>query len=604
MQDFKELICPNCQGSDFAVIDDICTCKYCLSKFTKKQIDSKMFVDLRQANNERNFANFDKAKKIYKSIINNYPNEDLSDAYWGQFLCEQRVLFEEDGKGEKFPSFYRMNLNEESSVDDSPSFAKALSYALKNNRDRLEVFNTLANKIDNARKIYFDIQSKTKPFDLFICFKNSDEKGNHTPDRELAMDIYNELSAKYNIFFSEKTLKNIKSNYREYEPNIYYGLYTAKVMLLICSKKEYLESQWLKNEWSRFTQINRQGGEDKCIIPIFTDNFNPNDLPDELWHTQGIFDDRKLMTILENTLENILHPVDKLEELKKQQVEELKKQEEELKKQREELLKQQEKYILFENFIREQQEKEEKRNLEEKQKEKNENQKLNQEKERLELEKQKIELERKNFELEKQKELEKQNNLLEELDKRLKIAPTQSVSSEQIDTNAPKLNFDESLATFGTYNEKKITWRVLEKKGNIIKLIADKILDTKPFNISKAENKFAQSSIYMWLNNDFYNKAFTDDEKLYILNSKNSDAEGKVLLLDGLECKKISFGDRKRTFQVQTIKPCWWWLSSPSLKYSGYPMIINENGYQTEIRSTNINGVVPVITVSLELPKN
>ncbi|MBQ7307429.1 MAG: toll/interleukin-1 receptor domain-containing protein [Clostridia bacterium] len=331
MEDLKleKFSCPNCQSNDFKIIDNIVCCNYCLSKFTKKQINSQMFVDLRLANIERNQANFDKAKTIYLNIIKNNANEDLTDVYWGLFLCEQRVLFEEDGKGEKFPSFYR--LNQDNSIEDSSYFGKVLSYALKHNKEKLEVFNNLAEKIENARKIYLDIKNTTKPFDIFICFKNTDNNGNYTNDRQLAMDIYNEFSDKYNIFFSEKTLKNIKSNYREYEPNIYYGLYTAKVMLLLCSKTEYLESKWLKNEWNRFSSINKQGTDNKCIIPIFTDNFNPNDLPESLWHNQGIFDDRKLISTLQTQLENIIHPVDKLEALRKEQEEQRKEQEERLK---------------------------------------------------------------------------------------------------------------------------------------------------------------------------------------------------------------------------------------------------------------------------------
>ncbi|MBQ7308384.1 MAG: TIR domain-containing protein, partial [Clostridia bacterium] len=324
--ELKNIVCTNCASSDVICKNGIYTCNYCQSKFEKKQIDSKMFINLGIANQERQCANFEKAKNLYEQIIKDFPDEDLTDVYWGLFLCEQRVLFEEDGNGENFPSFFRITQNLK--VEDSQCFGKALSYALKHNTDRLETFNYLADKIEDARKMYFDIKTKTEPFDVFICFKNTDKDGNYTNDRQLAMDIYNEFSNKYNIFFSEKTLKDIKSSYRQYEPNIYYGLYTAKVMLLICSKKEYLESKWLKNEWSRFTQINKQGENNKCIIPIFTDGFNPEDLPESLWHNQGIFDDRKLISTLETTLQNITNPVDKLEELRKEQ----EKQREELKK--------------------------------------------------------------------------------------------------------------------------------------------------------------------------------------------------------------------------------------------------------------------------------
>ena len=319
--------CTNCGSTNLTFENNIYTCNSCGSKFEKKQFDSKMFVDLRLADNYRQSTHFDDAKKLYKQIIENYPEDNLTDVYWGLFLCEQNVVFEEDGKGDRFPSFYRINSQ---SVEDTPSFLKAISYASKHEPEKVQVFNDLGDKIEYARKMYLDISTTTNPFEVFICFKNTDENGNHTSDRQLAMDIYNEFSGKYNIFFSEKTLKNIKSNYREYEPNIYYGLYTAKVMLLICSKNDYIESKWLKNEWSRFTQINKNKEDKKCIIPIFTEGYNPNDLPSDLQSIQGIFDDRKLISNLEHQLDSIIHPVDKFEELKKQQEEERLRQEQKL----------------------------------------------------------------------------------------------------------------------------------------------------------------------------------------------------------------------------------------------------------------------------------
>lgn len=312
----KNIFCTCCGSNNLELINGFFKCKNCGGIFSESLQGSKFFVDLIQADNERQSTQFEKAKAMYQKIIETHTNEDLTDAYWGLFLCEHNVIFEENGKGEKFPSFYRINSNR---VEDTVSYNKALGYAIKHNKAKVEVYSGLGEKIEYARQMYMDIASKTKPFDIFICFKNTDNDGNYTPDRQLAMDIYNEFSNKYKIFFSEKSLKNIKSSYRDYEPNIYYGLYTAQIMLLICSKKEYLESKWLKNEWLRFSKINKQGKLNKCIIPIFTDNFNPNDLPEELWHSQGIFDDRKIMINLSEQLESIINPVDVIEELKKEQ---------------------------------------------------------------------------------------------------------------------------------------------------------------------------------------------------------------------------------------------------------------------------------------------
>ncbi|MBQ7307222.1 MAG: leucine-rich repeat protein, partial [Clostridia bacterium] len=334
------VFCTNCGSKSITFDNGKYICNSCQSIFEEERVNSKLFVDLTQANNERQSANFEKAKDIYKNIIKENPNEDLTDIYWGMFLCNQNVIFEEDGKKEMFPSFYKIS---NSPIQDDEYYKLALDSAKNDKDNKYDTFKNLAEKIESAKNMYLDISTTTKPFDIFICFKNSDKDGNHTPDRQLAMDIYNEFSGKYNIFFSEKTLKNIKSNYRNYEPNIYYGLYTAKVMLLICSNKEYIESQWLKNEWERFTQINKQGERGKCIIPIFTQHFNPDNLPNALWHSQGVFDDIKLISNLSTQLETIINPVD-LEKLREQkiqeQMEELRKKQEEFARQSEEALNQ------------------------------------------------------------------------------------------------------------------------------------------------------------------------------------------------------------------------------------------------------------------------
>ena len=314
----NNLKCSNC-GGILLKNESIYLCKSCGSTFEEKQIDSKIFVGLTQAENERNSAEFEKSKEILKKIIEIFPNDDLSEVYWNLLLSSQNVIFEKDGKGEMFPSFYRINND---SVLQSPYFLKTLEYCQKyNNYDKEIIFKSLAEKIDNAKKMYLDIKQNTKPYDIFICFKKSDEFGQTTKDTQLAQDIYNELSNDYKIFFSEKSLINIKSVYRNYEPNIYYALYTSKILLLICSKKEYLESTWLKNEWKRFNKINTKDSNKKCIIPIFMEGFDPNDLPNELWHNQGIFDDRKLISNLKEQLSCILNPTNELEILKQQQEE-------------------------------------------------------------------------------------------------------------------------------------------------------------------------------------------------------------------------------------------------------------------------------------------
>ena len=292
------------------------TCEYCGN--VSHRGNPALEDELATANALRECSRFDEAQAMYKQIVKKYKEHDLSEVYWNLLLCEQRVMFETNERGEHFPSFYAIVSDD---VTDSPYYECALSQAMKHAPDRIAIFEKMAEKMASAKQLYARIRESEKPFDVFVCFKKSkmDGSGAQTPDTELANDLYNEFCKSYKVFFSERTLRDV--SVRDYEPNIYYALYTAKVMLLLCSKKEYLEAQWVKNEWSRYAAFAQNPATGKTIIPIFLEKFTPEDLPAVLQGYQGLKDNRHLFTDLEGTLRKILKPVD-VEDMMKKMLEE------------------------------------------------------------------------------------------------------------------------------------------------------------------------------------------------------------------------------------------------------------------------------------------
>lgn len=299
----SSFVCPTCGSREFSEVDGKLKCKCCLNVYEKNSENGIPFAsDLAVADSFRQTADFEHAKEIYKRIINENPDADITSAYWGLFLCDNNVIFETDGKGEIFPSFYRVR---DTKVDDNENYKNAIDCSTVYHPEKTASLQDLAEKIEYARQKYFDISRKCNPFEVFICFKND-----YAKSTEWARDIYNRFVKKYNVFFSEETLKDIKSTYRDYEPHIYYALYTAKVMILLCKDRKDLESQWVRNEWYRFSQINERAKLEKAIIPIFIDDFSADDLPDNLWHIQGLRTGKNLLADLEIQLSSYFKPVD------------------------------------------------------------------------------------------------------------------------------------------------------------------------------------------------------------------------------------------------------------------------------------------------------
>jgi len=88
--------------------------------------------------------------------------------------------------------------------------------------------------------------------------------------------------------------------------------------------------------------------------------------------------------------------------------------------------------------------------------------------------------------------------------------------------------------TFGQYIQDKdgtifspLSWRVLEKKNGMLLLVTEKIIDHVQFS-AKENNNWENSDIIKWLNKDFADCAFNEQEKTLIVNSVSGE---KVFLL-------------------------------------------------------------------------
>ena len=129
-----------------------------------------------------------------------------------------------------------------------------------------------------------EILLKEEAYDIFISYKETDSQGKRTQDSVLAQEIYQQLTREgYKVFFSRISLEDKVG--MAYEPYIFAALNSAKVMLLVGTSKENLNSVWVRNEWSRFMSMQKEKSE-KQLFPVYRD-MNPYDLPDELLNLQA-----------------------------------------------------------------------------------------------------------------------------------------------------------------------------------------------------------------------------------------------------------------------------------------------------------------------------
>ena len=276
MSTFK---CKMCGGTlEINENERVATCEYCGTKQTLPRLDDDRKANLYdRANHFRRNNEFDKAAGIYEQIL----NEDKTDAeaYWSLVLCRYGIEYVEDpATHRRLPTVNRAQFT---SVFDDDNYKSALEYASIEQR---EIYKEEANAINEIQKGILAISEKEEPFDVFICYKETDAQGRRTQDSVLATELYHELTKEnFKVFFSRITLEDKLGT--AYEPYIFAALNSAKVMVVIGTRPEYFNAVWVKNEWSRYLALIKNGAK-KMLIPAYRD-MDPYDLPDEFSHLQA-----------------------------------------------------------------------------------------------------------------------------------------------------------------------------------------------------------------------------------------------------------------------------------------------------------------------------
>jgi len=121
-------------------------------------------------------------------------------------------------------------------------------------------------------------------YQVFISFKNT-ENNEYTADKKISEELYRYLSEKgIKTFYSNITLLDFgESAYKEVIDDV---LDEVRLMIVVGSKKDYLNSKWCKYEWHTYQQNILSNIVDGSIITYLGD-IELSDVPTAIRHYQS-----------------------------------------------------------------------------------------------------------------------------------------------------------------------------------------------------------------------------------------------------------------------------------------------------------------------------
>ena len=266
--------CKMCGGDiELSADKTLGVCEFCGSTMTLPKVDDEQrAAAFDRGNHFRRIGDFDKALTVYEALVRD--NEADAEAHWCCALCRFGIEYVKDpASGEYMPTCHRASFD--SFLEDVDT-KEAIKHADAVARRQYEHD---AQAIEEVRRGILTLSQNEKPYDVFICYKETDDRGQRTRDSQRAQEIYYQLTDQgRRVFFARITLEDKAG--QQYEPYIFAALNSARVMIVVGTRREHLEAVWVKNEWSRFLALMKRDRK-KLLIPCYAD-MDPYDMPEQL----------------------------------------------------------------------------------------------------------------------------------------------------------------------------------------------------------------------------------------------------------------------------------------------------------------------------------
>lgn len=159
-----------------------------------------------------------------------------------------------------------------------------------------------------------------------------------------------------------------------------------------------------------------------------------------------------------------------------------------------------------------------------------------------------------------------------------------------------------------------VDWRVLAVEGDQTLVISGKNLDCMPFSQTSERVTWETSTLRAWLNNEFYNTAFSTEEKEAVLSTsvsnqgKNEESNtlDRIFLLSLEEVRQLFKNDFDRltdntayTIAKRPYYDDWgnshWWLRSQDKETGSYDMVMEHGSLGWHSSATGNNVVRPAL---------
>ena len=226
--------------------------------------ESKVPHEIEEICKARQARSFVVAEELCRDFVKKNPT--VAEGYWQSLMVELGIVFVGDGENGYKPTFFCFQNDKSQKITATENYKNAIKYAAT--KEDKQDYERQATYIQRVLEEFFALTAKEESYDIFISFKKSEimksasgeERIVDTSDYRKAEEIYNALKGKYKVFFSPVSIgKDTGILGEKYEPRILKALQTSQAMILVGTKTEYLEAEWVQNEWKRYRYFIEKG---------------------------------------------------------------------------------------------------------------------------------------------------------------------------------------------------------------------------------------------------------------------------------------------------------------------------------------------------------